>query len=149
MACHIRKGSRNSDLHAARRFICNAYMIAAGENPVAARCGSGRQCEFSRPEEKRSIAMTGLKTLVAAALISAIPATSVLAQEPAAFQATYPNRDVLNGGALTPAGRLGLEPAFGAAAPNAAALDANAGTGSAGPSLRTRRHRSDRHVARP
>ncbi|MFX7784531.1 hypothetical protein ABTJ92_20120, partial [Acinetobacter baumannii] len=29
-------------------------------------------------------------------------------QEPAAFQAMYPDRDVLNGGALTPAGRLGL-----------------------------------------
>jgi hypothetical protein len=92
--------------------------------------------------------MTGLKTLVAAALISAIPATSVLAQEPAAFQATYPNRDVLNGGALTPAGRLDLEPAFGAA-PNAAALDANAGTGSAGPSLRSRRHHSDRQLPQP
>jgi hypothetical protein len=57
--------------------------------------------------------MTGLKTLFAAALISAISATSALAQaaisEPAAAQAAYPNRDVLNGGALTPAGRLGLE----------------------------------------
>ena len=57
--------------------------------------------------------MTGLKTLFAAALISAISATSALAQaaisEPAAFQATYPNRDVLNGGALTPASRMGLE----------------------------------------
>jgi hypothetical protein len=97
---------------------------------------------------KWSITMTGLKILVAAALISTIPATSVLAQEPAAFQATYPNRDVLNGGALTPAGRLGLEPAFGAA-PNAAVLDANAGAGGAGPALRPRRHHSDGHLPRP
>ncbi|WP_407159023.1 hypothetical protein [Bradyrhizobium sp. STM 3557] len=36
-------------------------------------------------------------------------------QEPAAFQAMYPNRDVLNGGALTPAGRMGLVRAYGAA----------------------------------
>jgi hypothetical protein len=36
-------------------------------------------------------------------------------QEPAAYQAMYPNRDVLNGGALTPAGRMGLVRAYGAA----------------------------------
>jgi len=36
-------------------------------------------------------------------------------QEPAAFQAMYPDRDVLNGGALTPAGRMGLVRAYGAA----------------------------------
>ena len=47
--------------------------------------------------------MTGLKRLVAAALISTISVPSAFAQaaisEPAAFQAMYPNRDVLNGGA--------------------------------------------------
>jgi hypothetical protein len=59
--------------------------------------------------------MAGLKTLVAIVLMSTIPAFSALAQEPAAFQAQYPNRDVLNGGALTPAGRLGLVLPFGAA----------------------------------
>jgi len=63
--------------------------------------------------------MTGLKTLVAAALISTISATCALAQaaisEPGAFQAQFPDRDVLNGGALTPAGRMGLELADGAA----------------------------------
>jgi hypothetical protein len=57
--------------------------------------------------------MTGLKMLVAAAMISTISATSALAEpaisEPGAFQAMYPDRDVLNGGALTPAGRMGLE----------------------------------------
>jgi hypothetical protein len=34
---------------------------------------------------------------------------------PDSFQAQYPDRDVLNGGALTPAGRMGLELPGGAA----------------------------------
>ena len=84
--------------------------------------------------------MTGLKALFAAALISTIPATSALAQEPAAFQAQYPDRDVLNGGALTPAGRLGLQQSGGAAGAYPA-NNAYAGTGSAGPSFRAQRHR--------
>ncbi len=58
--------------------------------------------------------MAGLKTFVAAALISAISATPALADEPAAFEAQYPNRDPLNRGELTPAGRLGLENPGGA-----------------------------------
>jgi hypothetical protein len=49
----------------------------------------------------------------AAALLSAVSMTSAFAQEaisePGAFQAEYPDRDVLNGGALTPAGKMGLE----------------------------------------
>jgi hypothetical protein len=57
--------------------------------------------------------MTGFKTLVAAALISTISAASALADEPAAFQAQFPNRDVLNGGTLTPAGRMALEQSSG------------------------------------
>lgn len=63
------------------------------------------------------------KILTAAAVLSTIASTSASAQgwfwgqqEPGAFQAMYPNRDVLNGGALTPAGRMGLERAGGAAA---------------------------------
>lgn len=65
--------------------------------------------------------MTVIKTLIAAALIStatmpsAFAAWSLADQEPAAFASMYPNRDVLNGGALTPAGRMGLERAGGAA----------------------------------
>jgi hypothetical protein len=92
--------------------------------------------------------------LVAAALT--ISATSALAQEPAEFQAMYPDRDVLNGGALTPAGRQGLQRPFGAAGTAGAASDYeanNAAMSSAGPSFRaprrhhtydpaTRRHRS-------
>ena len=66
--------------------------------------------------------MIGCKTLVAAALISFGAIGSANAQlpdwaisHPAAFQAQYPDRDVLNGGALTPAGRMGLELPGGAA----------------------------------
>jgi hypothetical protein len=59
--------------------------------------------------------MTGLQTLVAAALMSAISATSALAGEPQDFEAMYPDRDSLNGGALTPAGRLAMDPGGGAA----------------------------------
>ena len=57
--------------------------------------------------------MTKFRFVGVAAILSTVIATPVFAQaaisEPAAFQATYPNRDVLNGGALTPASRMGLE----------------------------------------
>jgi len=62
------------------------------------------------------------KMLVISAMLSTAAATSASAQgwfwgqqEPGAFQAMYPDRDVLNGGALTPAGRMGLVRAYGAA----------------------------------
>jgi hypothetical protein len=88
--------------------------------------------------------MTGMKTLVAAALLSAISATSAPAQEPAAFAAQNPDRDVLNGGALTPAGRIGLEQAGGAASLYAA-NKGFAGMGSS-PAVKPQRHR--RHSSR-
>ena len=57
--------------------------------------------------------MTKFKLLGVAAILSTVTATPVFAQaaisEPAAFQAIYPDRDVLNGGAPTPASRMGLE----------------------------------------
>jgi hypothetical protein len=66
--------------------------------------------------------MTTFKILIAAALVSMTTITSASAQLPSwavsnpdAFQAQYPDRDVLNGGALTPAGRMGLELPHGAA----------------------------------
>jgi hypothetical protein len=66
--------------------------------------------------------MTLLKTLIAAALVSMTAITSASAKlptwgasNPASFQAQYPDRDVLNGGALTKAGRMGLELPGGAA----------------------------------
>ena len=66
--------------------------------------------------------MTKFKTQIAAALMSmavVAPASAQLptwaASNPDSFQAQYPDRDVLNGGALTPAGRMGLELPRGAA----------------------------------
>jgi hypothetical protein len=54
--------------------------------------------------------MTTLKTIAAAALLSALTATPVLAQaaiqEPGLFAFYHPNLDVLNGGAPTPAARI-------------------------------------------
>jgi hypothetical protein len=67
--------------------------------------------------------MTTFKILIAAALLSMTAVTSASAQQlpswaatnPDSFEAQYPNRDVLNGGALTPAGKMDLEFAGGAA----------------------------------
>jgi len=84
--------------------------------------------------------MIGPRTLIAAALLSTISATSVLAQaamsEPAAFEAAHPDRDVLNGGALTPEGRLRL------GQPYAASTGAYAAMENAGHVTRLRRHHS-------
>lgn len=66
--------------------------------------------------------MTTFKILIAATLVSMATITSASAQlppwaitNPDSFQAQYPDRDVLNGGRLTPAGRMGLELPGGAA----------------------------------
>ncbi len=65
--------------------------------------------------------MNAFKILIASVLISAATVSSASAawsfadQEPATFASMYPDRDVLNGGALTPAGRMGLERPGGAA----------------------------------
>jgi hypothetical protein len=55
--------------------------------------------------------MTLFKIIIAAALVSMTGIASANAQlptwgasNPGAFEAQYPDRDVLNGGALTPAG---------------------------------------------
>jgi hypothetical protein len=110
--------------------IARTYWLVAGAN--------------SRAEKGRwRITMTGLKTFVAAALISTISATSALAQaaisEPGNFQAMYPNRDVLNGGQLTPEGRMALQQAGGAAAAN----NAYAAVGNAG-RVGSKRHAASR-----
>lgn len=62
------------------------------------------------------IAMVGLRTLIAAVLLSMISATAMAQQEPAAWAAANPDRDILNGGALTPAGKLARESPDSAAA---------------------------------
>ena len=57
---------------------------------------------------------TTIKTIALAAALSAVTMTAASAQaaisEPAAYQAMYPYRDVLNGGAETPAAKLVLLP---------------------------------------
>jgi hypothetical protein len=67
--------------------------------------------------------MKNSQKLLAVALLLSLGATTSASaqgwffgqQEPAAYQAMHPERDVLNGGALTPAGRMGLVRAYGAA----------------------------------
>jgi hypothetical protein len=78
--------------------------------------------------------MIGSRILGISALISTISATFALADGPAAYQAQFPDRDILNGGALTPAGRLGLERPYGAAG-SYSANNASAGIGRAGASF--------------
>jgi hypothetical protein len=78
--------------------------------------------------------MIGLRTIVATVLLSMISATAMAQQEPAAWAAANPDRDILNGGALTPAGRLGLENSGGAAALYSA-NQAAAGLGNANASI--------------
>jgi hypothetical protein len=92
--------------------------------------------------------MTLFKTLIAAALVSMTTIASASAQlppwaasNPASFQAQYPDRDVLNGGALTPAGRMGLE-LPGGAAPAFGANNAYAAAGRATASFCAQRHHS-------
>ena len=82
--------------------------------------------------------MTLFKTMIATALLSMAAITSASAQLPEwatqypdAFQAQYPDRDVLNGGALTPAGRMGLELSGGASPPVFGTNNAYAATGRA------------------
>lgn len=87
--------------------------------------------------------MTGLKALAAAALLSTMSAAAAFADDPDAFQAQYPDRDILNGGALTPAARSGLVQPFGAATPSGA----YAGPTGAGPAMPVRHH-GHRHLAR-
>lgn len=62
--------------------------------------------------------MNNFKLLSIAPILAVTIISPVFAQaafsEPAAFQAMNPNRDVLNGGALTPAARMGLDLAGGA-----------------------------------
>ena len=58
--------------------------------------------------------MTMIRTTIAVAaalLAAALTPTTAQAQfsEPAAYQAAHPDRDVLNGGQLTPAGRAALD----------------------------------------
>jgi hypothetical protein len=88
--------------------------------------------------------MTVLKAFVAAVLIATISASYAAADEPAAFQAQHPDRDVLNGGALTPEGRLklGLSSREGNAGVSLGAQRHPGYLPSAGAGYAGRRHRS-------
>ena|SRR5437588_12567531 len=89
--------------------------------------------------------MTSLNVLSALAVLSVLFTTPVFAQaaisEPGAFEAMFPNRDVLNGGSLTPAGRMGLELAYGAAGVSTG-NNAHARLESANPTFCAQRYRS-------
>jgi hypothetical protein len=100
---------------------------------------------------ERKSSMTKIKLLSAGLIAAAMLATPAMARENYVAKrhvqeangeninmAKYPNQDVLNGGALTPAGRMGLELPDGAASVHAAD-NAYAEMGSAGPSFRARR----------
>lgn len=54
--------------------------------------------------------MSAFKSVTVALLLSMVPLTPSFAQfsEPAAFASQHPDRDVLNGGALTPEARGGV-----------------------------------------
>src|ERR1700760_2973790 len=63
---------------------------------------------------KRRTTMTVFKILIGAALVSMTVVTTASAQlpnwaisNPDLYEAQYPNRDILNDGALTPAGKMG------------------------------------------
>jgi hypothetical protein len=90
--------------------------------------------------------MTTFKILIGAALVSLATVTTASAQLPSwaisnpdLYEAQYPDRDILNDGALTPAGRMGLEFAHGAA-PVFGARNAYAAPGRAVTSRRALRY---------
>lgn len=80
---------------------------------------------------------TGIAVAAALLLAAALPSMAQAQfSEPAAYQAAHPDRDVLNGGQLTPAGRaaLGGQSASGNA-------DASQPSASAAPPMVRSRHR--------
>jgi hypothetical protein len=117
--------SRKRDVHSVSFPGCNAYITVVKKNQQEAlltRAAAIAGANSPHATTLRRTTMTTFKTLIAAALLSMTAVTSASAQlpgwavtNPDSFQAQYPNRDVLNGGALTPAGRMGLELAGGAA----------------------------------
>ena len=93
--------------------------------------------------------MTTFKILIGAALVSLATVTTASAQLPSwavtnpdAYQAQHPHRDILNDGALTPAGKMGLQFAHGAA-PVFGARHAYAAPGRATTSSSQRSERSE------
>jgi hypothetical protein len=118
----VTESSRKSDAHAQRLLDRVTYITLIKNNSGSATSRAAIIANrLSAQRKKWRIAMTTFKVLIAAALISTATISSASAawsfadQEPAAFASMYPDRDVLNGGVLTPAGRMGLERPGGAA----------------------------------
>jgi hypothetical protein len=113
-------------------FLHNKFSQEAFNQAAAIACAVSPHSTIIR-----RTTMTLFKTLIAAALLSVTAVTSASAQlpnwarnAPDNYQALYPNRDIENNGALTPAGRMGLE-LPGGAAPVFGANNAYAATGRA------------------
>src|SRR5436853_6506380 len=107
----MRRGLRTT----IKRFIC-------GPCPSSPQPSLGLEISIllaQQPHNEWRNTMTTLKIATALVLFSTIQPTLVLAQsfsEPAAFAAQHPDRDVFNGGGLTPEARAaaGLENVGGA-----------------------------------
>jgi hypothetical protein len=119
------------------------------------KSSGNRWREFSAQNNNTENYYDSIQTLIAAALVSMTAVISASAQLPSwvatypgSFQAQYPDRDVLNGGALTPAGRMGLELPDGAA-PVFRANNAYAATGRATASLNGNHQRMSVSVVAP
>jgi hypothetical protein len=121
--------SQNSDLSAVRISNDDAY-IGVWKHPARApweqQSPARSLAEGTRMENPP---MTGLKMLVAAALIATISPVSAGEGGPEVYLSQYPDRDAYTG-ELTPAGRLGLELPYGAA-PNRDAIRAYGSMGNA------------------
>jgi hypothetical protein len=105
----------------------NAYILLCKQKNISRKRSQQSSSDRLRANSPhitkiRRTTMTTFKILIGAALVSLATVTTASAQLPSwavtnpdAYQAQYPNRDILNDGALTPAGRMGLEFAHGAA----------------------------------
>jgi hypothetical protein len=140
------QGSRSSRASMKRVVVVSAISVLKRSISTIVT----RLLNPNAPHETRTIPRRlaiGFKTIIAATLVSGAAATSARAQlpewaasNPGTFQSRYPDRDVLNGGALTPAGRMGLELPGGAASIFSNAYQT--------PRRRTLRHQSPAPVIR-
>jgi hypothetical protein len=117
---------------------CIAQIIRVQKNLEGASEGASANSRAEKEKGEHHDQTQGARRGSSAIDNSITPALAQEAiSEPGAFQAMNPDRDVLNGGALTPAGRMGLELPGGAVnfyAPNTAyARMGRAGSGLAGP----------------
>jgi hypothetical protein len=115
------ESSRKSDAHTPGFSTRTTYITIKNNFGNATSRAAIIAKRLSAQSKQWRNAMSVFRILIAAALLSTATISSASAawsfadQEPAAFASMYPDRDVLNGGALTPAGRMGLERPGGAA----------------------------------